>query len=71
MSHNLRTLGTFSQTYLAHILQARLEIQGIESFLSEETIFEQLDGVKIMVYEGKFDPAFEIYRQFELENDIL
>ncbi len=68
MSHELRTIETFKQTHRAYILEARLEEEGIESFLSEETVLGQIDGVKVMVDDSNYEKAMEIFRQFETDN---
>lgn len=70
MSNELRTIETFKQMHRAHILKAKLEEEKIETFLSEETVLGQIDGVKVMVNDSNFDRAMEIYRVFEAENKI-
>jgi hypothetical protein len=68
MSHELRTIETFKLSHRAYILEALLEEEGIESFLSEETVLGQIDGVKVMVDDSNYERAMVVYRTFEAEN---
>lgn len=69
MEHNLKTIDTFKQAHRAHILEALLEEQNIESFLSEETVFGAIDGVKVQVDEPNYEKAMSIFNAMEKEQE--
>lgn len=69
MAHDLKTIATFNQTHEAYLLEARLEQAGITTYLSEETILGQIDGITVRVDEGDYANALELYRLFKQDNE--
>jgi hypothetical protein len=63
MEEKLVTLVIYRYEYRAEILKDKLEEVGIKSAISNESVFGQIDGVKVMVLEKDYEKALEIYRK--------
>jgi hypothetical protein len=65
MSDNdkLITLVIYRYEYRAEILKDKLEEVGIKAAISTESVFGQIDGVKVMVMEKDFPEALKIYEK--------
>lgn len=62
MKDKLITLVTYRYEYRAEILKDKLESEGIDCSVSNESILGQIDGVKVMVMDKDYDKAVKIYR---------
>lgn len=63
MKDKLVTLVTYRYEYRAEILKDKLEEEGIECSISNESVLGQIDGVKVMVMDKDFEAALKVYRQ--------
>ncbi len=62
MKDKLVTLVTYRYEYRAEILQDKLEAEGIECSISNESVLGQIDGVKVMVMDKYYAKALKVYR---------
>jgi len=62
MEDKLITLVIYRYEYRAEILKDKLEEAGIECAISNESVFGQIDGVKVMVMEKDYEKALKIYQ---------
>ena len=74
MSDKLVTIARFDDPLMAHIAQAKLESEGIESFITDENIAgtysllsNTLGGVKLQVKESLASKAVELIDQKDVE----
>jgi hypothetical protein len=63
MKDKLITLVTYRYEYRAEILKDKLEEEGIECSITNESVLGQIDGVKVMVMDKDFETAVKVYRQ--------
>lgn len=63
MNDKLITLVIYRYEYRAEILKDKLEEVGIKCAISNESVFGQIDGVKVMVMEKDLEKSLEIYRK--------
>lgn len=63
MKDKLITLVTYRYEYRAEILKDKLEEEGIECSITNESVLGQIDGVKVMVMDKDFEAALKVYRQ--------
>lgn len=63
-SESLVTLGSFPDALQAHLVKTKLESEGIECFLLDESVTwlypQALSGVKVQVYESDLERARDI-----------
>ncbi len=58
----LITLVIYRYEHRAQILKDKLAEEGILCEVSSQSVFGQIDGVKVMVMENDFDRAYEVYK---------
>lgn len=63
MEDKIVTLVKYRYPYRAQILKARLMEEGIDSIVTEDSVFSQVDGIKVMVLEKDFERALKVYRE--------
>jgi hypothetical protein len=63
MKDKLITLVTYRYMYRAEILKDKLEDEGLECSISNESILGQIDGVKVMIMDKDFEKALKVYRK--------
>jgi hypothetical protein len=63
MNDKLITLVIYRYEYRAEILMDKLEEVGIKAAISNESVFGQIDGVKVMVMEKDYPEAVKIYEK--------
>ena len=63
MGTKLITLVKYRYEHRAEILKDKLEEQGIECTISNESVLGQIDGVKVMIMQKDFNVAIKIYRE--------
>ena len=74
MSEKLVTIDTFNVTVPAHLAQNRLQLEGIENFITGEnqaTVGYQIfGGVRLQVRESDGERAIKILRSTEHELEV-
>jgi len=79
MTEELVTIATFIEPIQAHICQARLEAEGVESYIFDENfagtywlITQAFGGAKLQVKETEAERALEILKQHPgFENSLV
>lgn len=59
----LITLVIYRYEYRAQILKDKLMEAGVQSEISSQSVFGQIDGVKVMVMQKDFERAYEVYKK--------
>ncbi len=62
MKDRLITLVTYRYEYRAEILCDKLEEEGIECSMSNESILGQIDGIRVMIMDKDYEAALKVYR---------
>lgn len=63
MEDKLITLVKYRYEYRAEILKDKLEDEGIECSISNESVLGQIDGVKVLVMDKDYEQAVKVYRR--------
>jgi hypothetical protein len=63
MKDRLITLVKYRYEYRAEILKDKLEEEGIECSISNESILGQIDGVMVMIMDKDYEKAIRVYRK--------
>jgi hypothetical protein len=63
MKDRLITLVKYRYEYRAEILKDKLEEEGIECSISNESILGQIDGVMVMIMDKDYEKAIKVYRK--------
>ena len=59
----LITLVIYRYEYRAQILKDKLTEAGVQCEISSQSVFGQIDGVKVMVMQKDFERAYEVYKK--------
>ncbi|MDD3687111.1 MAG: DUF2007 domain-containing protein [Bacteroidales bacterium] len=62
MKDKLVTLVTYRYEYRAEILKDKLEEEGIDCSITNESVLGQIDGIKVMVMDKDYEAALKVYR---------
>lgn len=73
MEDKLVNLIRFRYAHRAHILKDKLEQAGVEAYVSEKTVFGQIDGVSVQVKSSQVADAQQVYEKFssEFKDDVV
>jgi hypothetical protein len=65
MTDKLVSLVKYRYEHRAFILKDHLILNGIECWISDPTVFGQIDGAVVMVKSSDYEKAFKLYKELE------